>query len=219
MCVSLLVASCLLIICIRHFLKYVVGAAPGQRPLSVTIFYITSLITIFAILSYTAISYTSEKDSHTLNFVLLMAALAEVGIQIIAISQASSAMELGLYLRDIRNDTKTQVDTRMASPGKKANTTWERKSVINTFLWVHVVIFFLVPLGFGITSSFLIDIDDIQSVDELRNNQEYMQYLLASLIVQSCINIYIAILLTVIQGRTIFFLKKQFGEAFKKETT
>ena len=82
-----------------------------------------------------------------------------------------------------------------------------------------MVIFFLVPLGFGITSSFLIDIDDIESVDEIRKNKQYMQYLLASLIVQSCINTYIAILLTIIQGRTIFFLKRQFGEVFRKETT
>ena len=111
-------------ICIKHFYKYVIKVPPSQRPLSVTIFYLTSFITIFAIISVTAISYTSERNSHTLNFVLLMAALSEVGIQIIAISQASSAMELGLYLRDIRNDTKTQIDTLMASPGRKSNTTW-----------------------------------------------------------------------------------------------
>ena len=45
-----------------------------------------------------------------------------------------------------------------------------------------------------------------------------MGYLIVSMAVQSCLNIYIAILLTIIQCRTIHFLKMQFGEAFQKET-
>ena len=147
-----------------------------------------------------------------------MAGLSEVGIQSIAISQASSAMELGLYLRDIRNDNKTQSEPLMSSPGRKQSSGTKRKSFINVFLWVHIAIFFSIPCVFWIMSSYLINRQGIESVDQIRKDKVYMHYLLISLIIQATSNLYIAILLSIIQGRTIHFLKKQFGTAFQKET-
>ena len=46
-----------------------------------------------------------------------------------------------------------------------------------------------------------------------------MYFLLASYVISACVNIYIAVLLSTILGRTIYFLKKQFGGTFKKETS
>ena len=157
MIVSLLFATCLMITCIRHFYKYVIKVPKNQWPLSVTIFYITAFITLLAILLFSSCSYTSERTSHLTSFVLAMAALSEVGIQCIAISQASSAMELGLYLRDIRNDNKTQSGPLMSSPGRKQSSGTKRKSFINVFLWVHIAIFFSIPCGFWILSSYIIN--------------------------------------------------------------
>ena len=127
-------------------------------------------------------------------------------------------MELGHSLRDIRNDAKTQAEPLVASPGRKFKNLGRRKSRINAFLWIHVAIFFCVPTCFWILSSLIIDREDITSVDQIRKDDEYMSYLIVSMAVQSCINIYIAILLTIIQYRMIHFLKKQFGEVFQKET-
>ena len=157
MIVSLLCATCLMITCIKHFYKYVIKVPKNQWPLSVTIFYITAFITLLAILLFSSCSYTSERNSHLTNFVLAMAALSEVGIQCIAISQASSAMELGLYLRDIRNENKTQSEPLMSSPGRKQRSGSKRKSFINVFLWVHIAIFFSIPCAFWIISSYLIN--------------------------------------------------------------
>ena len=86
MTVNLLSATSLLIICIVHFYKYVIKVAKSQRPLSVTIFYVTALITILTIIFYTACSYSSERSSSLMNLVLAMAIISEVGIQSIAIS-------------------------------------------------------------------------------------------------------------------------------------
>ena len=157
MTVNLFTATCLLIICIKHFYKYVLRVPKSQRPLSVTIFYVTSFITILTIIFYTACSYSSERSSNLMNIILAMAIISEVGIQSIAISQASSAMELGHSLRDIRNDTKTQAESLMASPGRKVRTVGRRKSRINAFLWIHVANFFSIPTCFWILSSFIID--------------------------------------------------------------
>ena len=63
-----------------------------------------AFITILSILLYTAMSYASEKNSLSTIFVLSMQSISETGIQTIAVSQATSALELGLYLRDLRND-------------------------------------------------------------------------------------------------------------------
>ena len=57
MTVNLLTATCLLIICVKHFYKYVIKVPKSQRPLSVTIFYVTALITILSIIFYTACAY------------------------------------------------------------------------------------------------------------------------------------------------------------------
>ena len=46
-----------------------------------------------------------------------------------------------------------------------------------------------------------------------------MYFLLASYVISACVNIYIAVLLSTILGRTIYFLTKQFGGTFKKETS
>ena len=53
----------------------------------------------------------------------------------------------------------------------------------------------------------------------MRHNTPLMRYNLTGFVTQVCINTYIAILLSVIQGRTIYYLKKQFGSTFQKETT
>ena len=73
-------------------------------------FYITAAITLLSIFSTTACSYTSLNNPILFGVSLFMEFLAEIGIQIIAISQVSSALELGLYLKDIRKDRKTQTE-------------------------------------------------------------------------------------------------------------
>ena len=88
-----------------------------------------------------------------------MQAIAEVGIQIIAVSQVSSALELGFYLEDIRNDRSTQARILIANPGRRTTTTLNRKLRINSFFWIHVGVLVLLLLSFMVTGAILIDLD------------------------------------------------------------
>ena len=73
-----------------------------------------------------------------------------------------------------------------------------RKSIINIFLWIHIVVLLLIPLCLTIVGTLIIDYSDITSIDDLRNNDDYMNYALAGLIIQACINTYLAVLLAII---------------------
>ena len=74
-----------------------------------------AFITLLAITWYTACSYASERSTGSVTIVLFMQSISEVGIQSIAVSQATSSLELGLHLRDIRNDRISQAELLIAS--------------------------------------------------------------------------------------------------------
>ena len=101
MATCILSSITLLVFCIRHFYRYVVKVPKQQRTLTVTTFYVTSFVTLLAIMAYSAFSFRSQRTTLLLTFVLGMQAVSELGIQVIAVSQVSSALELGLYLQDI----------------------------------------------------------------------------------------------------------------------
>ena len=100
------------------------------------------------------------------------------------------------------------------SPNHNTTTTKKRKSTINVFLWSHITALLIIPFFFSVAGSIIVIKHDIKSLDELKKFNDYKKFGLASLSVQALINIYIAILLSIIQGRTIYFLKKQFGSTF-----
>ena len=70
--VSMISATFLLIMCIKHYYTCVLKVPMQQRTLSVMAFYITAIVTLVAILSYSACSTISETNSITLSFFQLM---------------------------------------------------------------------------------------------------------------------------------------------------
>ena len=66
----------------------------------------------------------------------------------------------------------------------------------------------LIPTATMIIGTIIVDESGITTVDEMRADTGYMTFALVSLIIQASINTYIAILLSVVQGRLIHNLKK-----------
>ena len=66
----------------------------------------------------------------------------------------------------------------------------------------------LIPTATMIIGTIIVDESGITTVDEMRADTDYMTFALVSLIIQASINTYIAILLSVVQGRLIHNLKK-----------
>ena len=79
----------------------------------------------------------------------------------------------------------------------------KRKSCIRVFLWVHIGIFLLMPVTFGIAGGTIILHNNLRSIQDMANDKDYTNFCLAATVDQAIINIYIAILLLIIQGRTI----------------
>ena len=71
------------------------------------------------------------------------------------------------------------------------------------------------PVTFGIAGATIIIHNNLGSIQDMANDKHYRNFCLAATIDQAIINIYIAILLLIIQGRTIQFLKRQFGRTFQ----
>ena len=71
------------------------------------------------------------------------------------------------------------------------------------------------PVAFGIAGATIIIHNNIGSIKDMAKDKDYIKFAIAATIVQAIINIYIAILLLIIQGRTIYFLKRQFGRTFQ----
>ena len=71
------------------------------------------------------------------------------------------------------------------------------------------------PVAFGIAGAAIIIHNNIGSIQDMAKDKDYIKFAIAATIVQAIINIYIAILLLIIQGRTIYFLKRQFGRTFQ----
>ena len=156
--ICILSATFLLIMSFIHYYTCVLKVPKQQRTLSVMAFYITAIVTLLAILSYSACSTISETNSLTFSFFTLSQAIAEAGIQIIAISQVSSALELGFYLEDMRNDRLT-TGLLIANTGRKTTTTVNRKTCINQFFWAHVVVL-ITLLGSSLTIGAIFIDDD-----------------------------------------------------------
>ena len=98
MAICILSSVALLVFSVKHFYRYVVKIPKQQRTLTVTTFYVTAFVTLLAIMAYSAFSFRSQSTTLLLTFVFAMQAVSELGIQVIAVSQASSALELCLYL-------------------------------------------------------------------------------------------------------------------------
>ena len=77
----------------------------------------------------------------------------------------------------------------------------------------------LIPTAMMIIGTIIVDESEISTVEEMRADAGYMTFALVGLIIQASINTYIAILLSAVQGRTIYHLKKQFGRTFETETS
>ena len=90
----------------------------------------------------------------------------------------------------------------------------DRKSSVNIFLWTHVIVLVSLLVIFTVVGSIIIKKEGLDTIEKLKNNSAFTYYALTEFGLQVCINLYIAILLSVIQGRTIHFLKKQFGTTF-----
>ena len=86
MALSLLTSVFLITMSLIQFYKYVLKVPKLSRTLSVTVFYVIALITLLTILTYAACSYNSESNLITFTIFMQMQSLAEVGIQIIAVS-------------------------------------------------------------------------------------------------------------------------------------
>ena len=59
------------------------------------------------------------------------------------------------------------------------------------------------PAAFGIAGATIIIHNNLRSIQEMANDRDYKNFCLAATIDQAIVNIYIAILLLIIQGRTI----------------
>ena len=95
-----------------------------------------------------------------------------------------------------------------ASPGRQTNPSMDRKSHINQFLCIHVVVLISLLIGFNAVGCYIYLKYNIKTVEDIRNNTSLTRFNFTGFVTQVCINTYIAILLSIIQGRTIYYLKK-----------
>ena len=161
---------------------------------------------------------TFQEHPQELSFVLATQSIAEIGIQIIAISQACTALELDLHLRDIRK-SRNEISNEVGNQKPNGASERKRKKGINIFLWTNIAVFITIPGIMWTIDAVILKEKNYQTFDELMNDKLYMRFLFASLTIAVVINLYIVIVLSICQGRAIHGLKKHFGVVFRKETT
>ena len=82
----------------------------------------------------------------------------------------------------MRNDRSTQTKL-LANPGRRTTTTLNRKLRINQFFWIHVGVLVLLLLSFMVTGAVLIDLDQMKTVEDMRNDDTYLYYCLAGYVI------------------------------------
>ena len=88
---------------------------------------------------------TFEKYPNQLSAVIATQSISEVGIQVIAVSQACSSLELDLHLQDVK-EGRSRGTSALASPGGHARDNIDRrKNFINLFLLIHIVVLVSIP--------------------------------------------------------------------------
>ena len=85
-----------------------------------------------------------SRHPNQISIVIATQSFAEVGIQIIAVSQACSSLELDLHLQDVKAG-KSRDTSALTNPGVHNRDIDKRKRFLTLFLIVHIVVLVCIP--------------------------------------------------------------------------